>query len=88
MVEPILPGGAGRQTLLQPPGTFYSEYCMEADELKRIHEFIEKENFHAAINLSISAMNACRKHHDREGVEECLLLIESIVKRMRQLYSG
>ncbi len=47
-----------------------------------IQQHLDKGNYHAAINLSISAMNACRKEQDQAGVDEFIRFIRSIVDRM------
>lgn len=51
-------------------------------EIESIQVFIDKGNFHAAINLSISAMNECRRQHDQHGVDRFLQLIQSITDIM------
>ena len=57
-------------------------------EQQRIAGFVEKGNFHAAINLAISAMNACRREHDQAGVDHFLTVIDDIVARMRERYGS
>ena len=57
-------------------------------ETKRIRDFVDRGNFHAAMNLSISAMNACDRTGDRAGVDHFLELISEIVGIMRMKYSG
>jgi len=55
-------------------------------ELESIQEFIDKDNFHAAMNLSISAMNACRRENNQAGVDTFLQLIQSITDKMKRLF--
>ncbi len=57
-----------------------------AAETARINDFVERGNYHAAINISISAMNECRRQSDQEGVNYFIELIRSIVERMQAVY--
>ena len=58
------------------------------EEVDRIQEFVDRENFHAAINIAISALNECRRNKDQEGIDLFLDLIGGIVDTMRSKYSG
>ena len=51
-------------------------------ETIRVEEFVEKGNYHAAINIAISAMNECRRNHDQEGTDHFLGVINGVVKTM------
>ncbi|MDH5473091.1 MAG: hypothetical protein OEY61_09565 [Gammaproteobacteria bacterium] len=51
-------------------------------EIDSIKHHVDKGNYHAAINLSISAMNACRRIHHQDGVDIFLDLIKDIVQTM------
>jgi hypothetical protein len=57
-------------------------------DIKTIQTFVDKGNFHAAINLSISAMNECRRDRDQAGVDQFLELIQSITNTMKDLYGS
>jgi hypothetical protein len=48
-------------------------------EITNIQSHIDKGNYHAGINLAISAMNACRREQDQTGVDTFIALIKSIV---------
>jgi hypothetical protein len=48
-------------------------------EVKRVREFVEDGNYHAAYNIALSAMNACRREGDQAGVDDCIDLIREIV---------
>jgi hypothetical protein len=47
-------------------------------EIDHIREFVQKGNYHAAMNLSISAMNECRRNNDQAGVNAFLDVIKGI----------
>ena len=51
----------------------------EKDNIK-IH--VDKGNYHAAINLAISALNECRRNEDQSGVDTFLDVIKGIVQIM------
>ena len=53
-----------------------------SSEIKNIMSHVDKGNYHAAINLSISAMNECRRHNDQSGIDRFLDLIKEIVQTM------
>ncbi len=58
------------------------------EEIKAIRSHIDKGNYHAGINLAISAMNACRKNEDQAGVDVFLGVIQSIVNTMRDEFGS
>ena len=47
-------------------------------ETQHIQEHIDKGNYHAAMNLAISAMNECRREQDQDGVDHFIAVIRSI----------
>lgn len=51
-------------------------------ELDRIDSFVERGNYHAAMNLAISALNECRRQEDQLGVDTLLRLIHDIAMTM------
>jgi hypothetical protein len=48
-------------------------------EIKNIQSHIDKGNYHASINLAISAMNECRRNNDQPGVDTFIGVIKDIV---------
>ena len=60
---------------------------IEAEE-KTIREFIDKGNFHAAMNLAISAVNECRKHNDQPGIDYFIELIVEIADTMADKFGS
>ena len=51
-------------------------------EKQSIQSHVDKGNYHAGINLAISAMNECRRNKDQAGVDEFIDFIKSIVDTM------
>ena len=51
-------------------------------EKQDIQKHIDKGNYHAGINLAISAMNECRRNKDQAGVDTFIAFIKDIVNTM------
>jgi len=51
-------------------------------EKENIQSHLDRGNYHAAINLAISAMNECRRNKDQAGVDEFIDFIKGIVDRL------
>ena len=50
--------------------------------------FVDKGNYHAAINVALSGMNQCRKEHDQKGIDQCLHIIEDVIRKLVQEYGS
>ena len=59
-----------------------------ASETKIIYEFVEKGNYHAAMNITISALNECRRNNNQAGVDSFLDVIKSITNTMAEEFGG
>ena len=51
-------------------------------ETERIWAFVDGGNFHAAYNIALSAMNACRRHQDQPGVDHFIGVIREVVEAL------
>ena len=58
------------------------------EEQRRVAEFVRRGNFHAAYNIALSALNACRRDADQAGVDACIETIRDIVERLAQEYGS
>ena len=56
-------------------------------ELKIIQQFVDKGNYHAAMNISISALNECRRNKNQPGVNDFLDVIKGIANTMADEFS-
>jgi hypothetical protein len=56
--------------------------------LARVQEFVAAGNYHAALNIALSGMNACRRQDDQAGVDRSLEVIRGIVDRLQRLYGS
>jgi len=48
-------------------------------EAGRVQDFVDKGNFHAAYNIALSGLNACRRSNDQAGVDRFLDIIRAVV---------
>lgn len=47
-------------------------------EIDRIQSFVKRGNFHAALNLAISALNECRRNDNQACADTFLRIINNI----------
>ncbi len=55
-------------------------------EIKIIQEFVDKGNYHAAMNISISALNECRRNKNQPGINRFLDVIKGIANTMTEVF--
>ncbi len=55
-------------------------------EIKIIQKFVDKGNYHAAMNISISALNECRRNKDQPGTDRFLDVIKGIANTMAEVF--
>ena len=48
-------------------------------EAERIDEFVQKGNYHAAYNIALSGLNACRRENNQDGVDRFIGIIRGVV---------
>lgn len=48
-------------------------------EIKRVQDFINQGNYHAAYNIALSALNECRRNNNQQGVDRMIECIRSLV---------
>lgn len=51
-------------------------------EIETIQAFVEKGNYHAAINIALSAMNECRRNKDQPGIDRFIGIIKGIAQTL------
>ena len=57
-------------------------------EIDRIQGFVDQGNFHAAINIALSALNECRRNEDQAGIDRFIDIIRSIVDTLAAAYGS
>ncbi len=55
-------------------------------EIQIIQQFVVKGNYHAAMNISISALNECRRNNDQPGTNTFLDVIKGIANTMTEVF--
>ncbi len=53
-----------------------------------IADFVDKGNYHAAMNIAISALNECRRNNDQAGTDEFLDVIKDIANTMTEAFGS
>lgn len=48
-------------------------------QAKQVQDFIDKGNYHAAYNIALSGLNACRRNNDQTGIDRFLDIIRAVV---------
>ena len=51
-------------------------------EAKTIQQFVDKGNYHAAMNIAISALNECHRGDDQKGIDTFIGVIKGIANTM------
>ena len=57
-------------------------------EIDRIQGFVGKGNYHAAINIALSALNECRRTNDLAAADKFLDIIKNIVQILVDEYGS
>jgi hypothetical protein len=56
-------------------------------ETETIQQFVDKGNYHAAMNIAISALNECHRNNDQNGVELFIEVIREIADTIAQAFA-
>jgi len=51
-------------------------------EARQIQEFVDKGNYHAAYNIALSGLNACRRNNDQAGIDRFIGIIREVVEAL------
>ncbi len=53
---------------------------MDVDaQAKVVQGFVDKGNYHAAYNIALSGLNACRRNNDQAGIDRFIDIIKTVV---------
>jgi hypothetical protein len=56
---------------------------MNIESLKsEVQAHADRGNYHAAVNIALSGLNACVRQQDQAGADQCLGLIEAVVQQL------
>jgi hypothetical protein len=48
-------------------------------EAEKVRSFVDKGNYHAAYNIALSGLNACRRNNDQAGIDRFIEIIRAVV---------
>ena len=48
-------------------------------EAEKVRGFVDKGNYHAAYNIALSGLNACRRNNDPAGTDQFIDIIRAVV---------
>ncbi|MDH5356501.1 MAG: hypothetical protein OEY09_18810 [Gammaproteobacteria bacterium] len=51
-------------------------------EAREIQDFVDKGNYHAAYNIALSGLNACRREKNQAGTDRFIGIIRGIVESL------
>lgn len=57
-------------------------------ETVRIQKFVDKGNYHAAINIAISALNECRRIDNQTGIDAFIDIMRAIINTMAEEFGS
>ena len=58
------------------------------EEAENIRQFVDRGNYHAAYNIALSGLNACRREQDQAGVDRFIEIIRGIVDRLAEEFGS
>ena len=58
------------------------------EEAENIRQFVDRGNYHAAYNIALSGLNACRRDDDQDGVDRFIGIIRDIVDSLAAEYGS
>ena len=54
----------------------------------KVQGFVDRGNYHAAINIAISGLNECRRNSDQAGVDQCLGVIRDVIQHLAEEFGS
>ena len=54
----------------------------------QIKDFVQGGNYHAALNIALSALNQCRREGDQAGVDRFLAIMDGITKTLAREFGS
>ena len=56
---------------------------MDLESLRsEVQAFTDRGNYHAAVNVALSGLNAGVRQRDQASVDQCLSIIESVIRQL------
>ena len=55
---------------------------------EEVQGFVDRGNYHAAINVALSGLNECRNNNDQAGVDQCLGVIKGVIQQLAEAFGS
>lgn len=53
-----------------------------------VQDFVNRGNYHAAINVALSGLNECHREQNQRCVDQCLGVIEGVIQQLVQEFGS
>lgn len=53
-----------------------------------VQGFVDRGNYHAAINIALSGLNECRRNNDQACIDRCLNVIEHVIQQLARQFGS
>ena len=57
-------------------------------EAEKVQDFVDKGNYHAAYNIALSGLNACRRNNDQAGTDRFIEIIRAVVDSLAEEFGS
>ena len=57
-------------------------------EAEKVQDFVDKGNYHAAYNIALSGLNACRRNNDQAGTGRFIDIIRAVVDALAEEFGS
>ena len=57
-------------------------------EAEKVQDFVDKGNYHAAYNIALSGLNACRRNNDQAGTDRFIDIIRAVVDALAEEFGS
>lgn len=58
------------------------------EESRRVQGFVQRGNYHAALNIALSAMNECRRTGQQDGIDHFIGIMKDIVQNLHEEFGS
>jgi len=55
---------------------------------EEVQGFVDRGNYHAAINIALSGLNECRRDNDQAGIDQCLSVIKQVIQHLAEAFGS
>ena len=55
---------------------------------EKVRGFAARGNYHAALNVALSALHECRRSNDQGAVDQCIGIIREVVDTLAGVYGS